>query len=154
MLKFTDTKIVFAEIPDEITLAINISGCPCACKGCHSSYLADDIGEELSCDVLREFITRYDTMSCISFMGGDGDPAEVSRLATYIKSVDKKMKVGWYSGRDELSTAIDLTHFDYIKIGSYQEELGALDTPTTNQRLYRVDGDNSLNDITSRMYAK
>ena len=28
MLKYVDSKVVFAEIPDEITLAINISNCP------------------------------------------------------------------------------------------------------------------------------
>ena len=41
MLKYVDTKVVFAEVPDEVTLAINISNCPCHCDGCHSEYLAD-----------------------------------------------------------------------------------------------------------------
>lgn len=27
-MKYVDTKIVFQELPNEITLAINISGCP------------------------------------------------------------------------------------------------------------------------------
>lgn len=31
MLKYVNTGIVFQEIPDETTLAINISNCPCAC---------------------------------------------------------------------------------------------------------------------------
>lgn len=39
MLKYVDTAIVFSEIPDEVTLAINISGCPNKCKNCHSQYL-------------------------------------------------------------------------------------------------------------------
>jgi predicted enzyme involved in methoxymalonyl-ACP biosynthesis len=47
MLKYVDTKVVFVEVPDEITLAISISGCPCFCEGCHSAYLAKDIGKEL-----------------------------------------------------------------------------------------------------------
>ena len=46
MLKYVDAKVVFAEVPDEVTLAINISNCPCQCKGCHSSYLAQDIGKK------------------------------------------------------------------------------------------------------------
>lgn len=45
MLKYVDARVVFQEIPDEITLAINISNCPCHCKGCHSQYLAEDIGK-------------------------------------------------------------------------------------------------------------
>ena len=36
MLKYVNTGIVFQEIPDEVTLAVNISGCPCRCHGCHS----------------------------------------------------------------------------------------------------------------------
>ncbi len=151
MLKFTDVKVVFAEIPDQITLAINISGCPCACPGCHSSYLAGDVGEPLTDRRVEELLAKHDSVSCISIMGGDGDPSEVSRVAALIKHLSPTMLVGWYSGRDELSLDIDLANFDYVKIGSYQEALGPLDSPTTNQRLYRVDGDNALQDITIRL---
>ncbi|MFI3259181.1 MAG: anaerobic ribonucleoside-triphosphate reductase activating protein [Rikenellaceae bacterium] len=150
MLKYTDSKVVFREIPDEITLAINISGCPCACEGCHSSYLGEDIGEELSEAAIEGLIERNDMVSCISLMGGDREPAEVSRLANYIKTTHPTIKVGWYSGRDELSNEIEITNFDYIKIGSYQERFGALDSPTTNQRLYRIDH-HEMVDVTSRM---
>ncbi len=150
MLKYTDTKVVFREIPDEITLAINISGCPCACEGCHSSYLAEDIGEKLSEETLARLFARNDSISCISFMGGDREPAEVSRLARYIKASFPQLKVGWYSGRDELSREIDLVNFDYIKIGSYQSLAGGLDSPTTNQRLYRIDL-REMVDITHRL---
>ena len=47
MLKYVDTLVSFQEVPDEISLCINISNCPCHCDGCHSPYLADDIGEYL-----------------------------------------------------------------------------------------------------------
>ncbi len=152
MLKFTDTKVVFREIPDQITLAINISGCPCACEGCHSSYLAEDIGEELSERATAELIARNDMISCISFMGGDREPAEVSRLAKFIKEGYPQIKVGWYSGRDELSTEVDIANFDYIKIGGYRSALGGLDSPTTNQRLYRIE-QGAMVDMTHKMRA-
>ncbi len=154
MLKYTDTKVVFREIPDEITLAINISGCPCACEGCHSSYLAGDVGEELSERAITELIARNDMISCISFMGGDREPYEVSRLAKFVKDIYPAIKVGWYSGRDELSEDVDIVNFDYIKIGSYQSALGGLDSPTTNQRLYRVSIDKDLIDISSKFKNK
>ena len=48
MLKYTNTDIVFQEIPDEVTLAVNLSGCPCHCPGCHSQYLWGDEGEPLT----------------------------------------------------------------------------------------------------------
>ena len=42
--------------------------------------------------------------------------------------------------------------FDYIKLGSYHEELGSLDSKTTNQRLYRKNDENKYEDITNRFW--
>ena len=39
MLKYAGYDIVFQEIPDEVTLALNLSGCPNGCPGCHSPHL-------------------------------------------------------------------------------------------------------------------
>lgn len=47
MIKYYNTDIVFQEIPGEVTLAINLTRCPFKCKGCHSTHLQQDIGEEL-----------------------------------------------------------------------------------------------------------
>ena len=33
-IKYESTLITFTEIPDEISLCLNISGCPCHCEGC------------------------------------------------------------------------------------------------------------------------
>ena len=151
MLKFTDTKVVFREIPDEISLAINISGCHFACKGCHSSFLQGDIGEILSTSALDALIKKYDAISCISFMGGDNDPREVSNLAEHIRTNHPKVMTAWYSGADVLSKNIELKNFTYIKIGRFIEVLGGLDSPNTNQKLYKINDDNTLSDITYRM---
>ena len=56
MIKYTDTQVTFREIPDEVTLCINISGCPNHCEGCHSLYLANDIGTELTFNELLKLI--------------------------------------------------------------------------------------------------
>ena len=85
MLKYVDTRVVFAEIPDEITLAVNISNCPCKCEGCHSSYLAEDIGEVLIEKKIDELITRNRGISCIALIVGDSDHQELNRLAHYIR---------------------------------------------------------------------
>jgi anaerobic ribonucleoside-triphosphate reductase activating protein len=55
-----------------------------------------------------------------------------------VRLTHKKLKIGWYSGRDELAKDINLDWFDYIKIGHYDEELGGLNKKTTNQRLYKL----------------
>lgn len=136
MIKYLETLITFAEIPDEITLCINITNCPCNCNGCHSSYLSKDIGEELNNDVLDKLISDNSGISCIAFMGGDSSPKEINDLAKYVK--DKyPISVAWYSGRQELSKDINLDNFDYIKLGPYIRELGPLTSKTTNQRLYQ-----------------
>lgn len=154
MLKYVDTKVVFEEVPDEITLAINISGCPCRCKGCHSSYLAEDIGIPLSEAGLTVMIENNKGISCIAFMGGDANPKEINLYAALVKRLFPNLKVAWYSGRQELSPEIDLWNFDYAKLGPYKEECGPLNKRTTNQRLYKVvhtsTGKNKLYDITHK----
>lgn len=151
MLKYVDTKVVFAEVPDEITLAINISNCPCQCKGCHSSYLAQDIGEPLDLQHLTDLIDSNKGISCVCIMGGDANSSEVDDIAQDIKEYYPELKVGWYSGRQELSKDIELGNFDFIKLGPYIEEFGPLNSKTTNQRFYKVNG-KELIDITNRFW--
>ena len=155
MLKYVNTGIVFQEIPDEVTLAINISNCPCRCPGCHSHYLWEDIGLPLDADAIDAFVQNYgDDITCIAFMGGDADPKAVNQLAQYIHEAHPEFKVAWYSGRIRISGAIKKTDFDYIKIGPYIKHLGPLKSPTTNQRLYRLTDDGTFEDITSRFWKK
>ena len=86
MLKYVNTAIVFQEVPDEVSLAINISSCPCRCPGCHSKYLWEDTGTPLTPSELDTLISRYEgDITCIAFMGGDSDPAEVSLLAQHLR---------------------------------------------------------------------
>ena len=153
MLKYVNTGIVFQEIPDEVTLAINISGCPCRCPGCHSRYLWEDIGLPLDTQAIDDFVEEYgQDITCIAFMGGDGDPVGVNLLAQYIHEEHPEFRVGWYSGRLRIPAQVRKTDFDYIKIGPYIRHLGPLNQPTTNQRLYRMSPDGSMADITSRFW--
>lgn len=153
MMKYVNTGVVFQEIPDEVTLSINISNCPCHCPGCHSRYLWQDIGEELTTDVIDSFVRDYGTdITCICFMGGDADPAYVNYLAKYIHQHYPQYKVAWYSGRIRIPSSVCRNDFDYIKVGPYIAHLGALKSPTTNQRLYKRVGE-SFESITSRFWA-
>lgn len=151
MLKYVDTKVVFQEVPDEVTLAINISNCPCQCKGCHSPYLAQDIGTELTFNEIRKLIKKNSGISCIALMGGDAEPNKINALASFIINHYSSIKVAWYSGRQELSEDIELSNFDFIKLGPYKGEFGPLNSRTTNQRFYKV-SDGELIDITSKFW--
>ncbi|MDH6356526.1 anaerobic ribonucleoside-triphosphate reductase activating protein [Parabacteroides sp. PF5-9] len=150
MLRFTSYDIVFQEIPNEVTLAINLSNCPNRCKGCHSAHLMRDTGEILNRDSLDELFGKYkNAITCICFMGGDAAPHEVESLSVYLrKQSEGKIKTGWYSGKKELPEGCSLNNFNYIKLGPYIERLGGLDSPHTNQRFYRIE-ENRMIDMTS-----
>lgn len=157
MLKYVDTQVTFSEVPDEITLCINISNCPCHCEGCHSPYLAKDIGKDLDEDAIVELLTKNKGITCIAFMGGDSDPSSINWLANEIRRMNDTpgcwadVKIAWYSGRQELSKDIDLENFDYIKLGSYMKDKGPLNDKSTNQRFYKVNN-KELIDITNKFW--
>lgn len=87
-------------------------------------------------------------------MGGDADPKTVDNLAFYVKQHYPMLKTGWYTGRTAISPDIHKEYFDYIKVGPYLRHLGALNSPKTNQRMFRRRPDNSFEDITSRFWNK
>ena len=152
MLKYipSDTSVTFAEIPDQICLAINISGCPHRCPECHSPYLRENIGEELTTHVLDELVKKNNGITCVLFMGGDADKEYLKKLASHITKL--KLFVGWYSGENDLDLEEYKSYFDYIKVGSYKKELGSLNKITTNQRLYRIRYRKFIDDITYRFW--
>ncbi len=146
-MKLASYDIVFQEIPGEVTLALNLSGCPNRCTGCHSPHLREDIGEPLDEELLGRLLERYGAaVTCVAFMGGDADPLEVDRLSIFVRR-STRLKTGWYSGRAALPEGFPIENFDYIKLGPYVENLGGLDSPATNQRFYRV-SDGNMTDMT------
>lgn len=138
MIKYIsqDVMVVFSEIPDEITLALNISNCQNNCIGCHTSYLRENIGDELTEEVLHNLIEQNSGISCICFMGEGNDTQALKNLALYICREFPDLKVALYSGREAVEDELyDI--FDYVKIGPYKKEYGPLNEKTTNQRLYK-----------------
>ena len=157
MLKYYNSMVVFEEIPDEITLAINITNCPCHCPGCHSKFLWEDVGTELTNDELDRLIEENSGITCVCLMGGDSDHVSVNNIAKYILSKHPNLKIGWYSGFSEIPSEIDPINFDYIKLGPYIEEYGGLDKETTNQIMYKVEHNYMfawLDNITSKFWKK
>ena len=153
MLKYWNTGIVFQEIPDEVTLSINITGCPCRCPGCHSRYLWEDAGTPLTPQVLDGLIANYaEEITCVCLMGGDADPIAVDDLARYLHQAHHHLRVAWYSGRSRVPSGVNRNDFDYIKLGPYLRHLGGLKERTTNQRLYKRVAHEEFVDITHRFW--
>ena len=58
MIKYVPemTSVVLEEIPDRVSLAVDISNCRGNCEGCHSPFLKKDIGRELTADVIDALV--------------------------------------------------------------------------------------------------
>lgn len=148
MLKCYSYDIVCQEIPDEITLAVNISCCPNRCPGCHSPWLWSDEGEDMTEEMLSALIDRYSSaITCFCFMGGDAEPFEVERLSRWIRQRYGHLRTAWYSGREAIPVGFDLSVMDFVKTGPYIAERGGLKSPDTNQALYRILPDMTLERI-------
>ena len=137
MIKYKETMVVFAEIPDMISLAINITNCQNNCKGCHSPELRKNIGKELTDKEIDELIKSNEGINCVVLMGEGKDPERIIEISKYIHE-KHNLKTAIYSGRETVEPSI-LNEFDYVKIGPYIEKYGPLNKKTTNQRLYRID---------------
>ncbi len=145
MLKIYSYDIVCQEVPDEISLALNISGCPNRCPGCHSPWLAEDEGEPMTEELMAGLIGRYrNAITCVCFMGGDADPRQIEAAAKLIRKKYPGMKTAWYSGKQALPEGFDIKSMDYIKVGPYIEKLGGLKSPDTNQIMYRILPDGTM----------
>lgn len=138
MLKYTTAQVVFREVPDEVTLAINISNCPIHCPDCHSKELWKDIGTELTQVELDKLISENNGITCVAFMGGDSDPEYIQILSKSIKEYYPELKIAWYSGKDLKDIKIsNMRYLDYIKTGPYKKGF-PLNNPDTNQEFHKI----------------
>ena len=145
VLKYYSYTIVFQEIPDEISLCFEITGCPLRCAGCHSPHLRNHkLGEELSEGVLKELLEKYKNfITCVLFFGGEWEEGSLVERLDTCKSYD--LKTALYTGRDAISKRLK-DKLDFLKTGPYIEELGGLaDSKTTNQILINVKTGEKLN---------
>lgn len=152
MLKFLNTMVVFEEIPDKISLAVNMTNCQNKCVGCHSPQLRKDIGKELTEEVVDELIKENEGINCFLFMGEGNDKDSLIKMARYIKEKYASLSLAIYSGRDNVEDDF-YELFDYVKIGPYIAKFGPLNKDTTNQRLLKIE-DGARKDITSMFWKK
>lgn len=144
MIKFLTYDIVFQEIPNEVTLAFNITNCPYNCEGCHSPELRENIGEILTDAKLKKIIFENEGITCVCMMGGLR--SEVKEFSFLVRNI-LDLKYAWYSPENILLDS-DFYTFDYVKLGKYEKDLGGLKNPNTNQRLYKILEGERFDDIT------
>jgi anaerobic ribonucleoside-triphosphate reductase activating protein len=156
MLKYTEAKVTFAEIPTEISLCLSISNCSGTCEGCHSPELREDIGKDLY-DNIGDEIVKHKGITCICLLGeGAKSPTYITDLILFtskIRWLYPHLKLALYSGRPLIEPEL-MKSFDYVKVGPYIASRGPLDNPKTNQKLLKIHEDGTIEDITYRFWRK
>ena len=148
------TSVVLEEIPDMVSLAVDITNCQERCPGCHSPFLREDIGEVLDEKAIDKLIGDNFGVTCFLFLGEGADVGRIVELGSYVRE-HHHIASALYSGRDEVEPEV-YRAFDFVKVGPYNAFRGPLNKRTTNQRLYKVSHqsatDYSLEDIPSRFW--
>lgn len=149
MLKFYDYNVTNSwEVPDEVCLNFHLAECLNRCPGCFSPELQNSTDTNLT-EVYEDLLLAYSNrITCVCFLGeGKNTDYEHIEFETMCKKIHSYgFKTCLYCGRN---CRIEewMRCFDYIKIGSYKQELGDLSKKTTNQRLYKKEN-NGYIDIT------
>lgn len=155
MVKYTDHYITFQEVPNEISLTLTISRCQHCCPDCHSPWLQQDIGKILDTKELFRLLAKYwEGITCVCFMGDGDDKEGLKTLVAFVHQCGFKVCI--YSGGTiipgDLFSYGGPSAADYYKGGPYVKELGGLDKSTTNQRMYYMQPDHMIRDITSSFW--
>ena len=158
MIKYKNYMVVFEEIPDKVTLAVNITNCQNRCVGCHSPELRQNIGNELTTNEIDKMIKENDGINCFLFMGEGNDQETLIKLMEYIKRTYPLLDLALYSGRETVESEL-LCYLDFIKVGPFIPEYGPLNKKTTNQKLFQISHelnriDYFITDITSKFWKK
>lgn len=137
VLYYTEIGLSPYEVPEHNSICIYISGCRYCCKNCHYPMLRqNDFGDKLFENFIKIVQLYQNQATCVCFLGeGQNTIYEHEEFYRMIEIArNYNLKTCLYCGRD---TYIEewMNGFDFVKLGSYQENCGGLDEKTTNQRL-------------------
>lgn len=156
MLYYQGYTISFQEVPDETSMVILIADCPYRCPGCHSPNLQKPKGKDLEQDLMSLIEPYKKAITCVCFMGEGRDDAALHRCARMVHNMG--LKTALYTGAEAVLFLDYEKDFDYLKTGPYIREVGGLDHPETNQRMFHFtrhrNGIVQYDDITYRFQQK
>ncbi|WP_196599045.1 hypothetical protein [Pectinatus frisingensis] len=136
--------ITLTEVPNKVAVYFEIGECVRNCKGCHSEHLRCKVNEKMSLYQMMQYAeAQVDKgANAIVLMGGTTNGLSDEELEELIIVMSGIAPVCLYTGTDDesfhrwLAQKLPLT---WLKTGSYKAALGGLQSPTTNQRFYKVD---------------
>lgn len=147
-LCFIHEDIVWQEVPNEVSLAFLMSGCPLHCRGCHSSHAwQPSRGKQLDEGYLQARLNQYrGLISCVLFLGGEWQAQQLRLLLRLVQ--EQGLKTCLYTGleRHQVDAAL-VAELTYLKTGPWQAERGGLDSAQTNQVFVEVATGNRLNHL-------
>ena len=151
ILRSDEPHVVFQECPDEIALCFSFYGCPLRCEGCHSEELWNkEGGAELSLEIFKQYLKQYDGLiTAVVFFGGEWNPHYLQALLRQAK--ESKLKTCLYTGLNHVSRHLR-PYLDYAKIGPWRSALGGLSNPHSNQRFYRLEASQFVEDLSHLFY--
>lgn len=143
-MKTLDPQIVFQEVPDHVSIAFLVSGCPLKCVGCHSQDIWNPAnGNILTNEKYLSHLKQYEGLAnCVLFFGGEWYPKQLIEKLSIAKMTGYKTCL--YSGFKKLPKAIT-AYLDFLKTGPWIPELGGLDNSMTNQRFIALKTGEVLN---------
>jgi anaerobic ribonucleoside-triphosphate reductase activating protein len=138
------TGITLTEIPDRIAYFIELGNCSKHCPNCHSPYLSDTVISPPDLAGVERMVEHAAERGAdaIVLMGGTTNGISDDDLITICQTLGSLLPLGLYSGRDDEERDKEIARrgsLHWLKTGSYQEELGGLDSPRTNQRFYELE---------------
>ena len=137
MLYYTEVCFSPYEVPEHKSICIYISGCVNRCVECHYPLLQHiDYGDVLSENYANIVALYRSHATCVCFLGEgkntEDEHKEFDNMVAYDQG--QGLKTCLYCGRDTIIESW-MEIFAYVKIGSFQKSRGALNSPTTNQRM-------------------
>ena len=137
MLYYTEIGLSPYEVPEHNSICIYISGCCNHCKNCHYPILQkSNYGDKLL-ENFKKIVQLYvNQATCVCFLGEGKNTIYEHQEFYKMVEISKKLnlKTCLYCGRD---TNVEgwMSIFDFVKLGSYQENCGGLNNKSTNQKL-------------------
>lgn len=145
ILKTLDPVVSLQEVPGEISLIFQITGCPHQCAGCHSAELWSNLGAELTFPKFKSELQRYEgLLTCVCFFGGEWAQDSLFCFLKYAQQCGYKTCL--YSGAVTISPDF-YKYLNYLKLGPWIQALGGLDSKNTNQIFYDLDKKITLNHL-------
>lgn len=146
MLRIFNKSVVLQEVPNEISLAFTVAGCPLNCPNCSWKNTIERLKSfELDDKMYLNLLDKYKNfVSCILFMGGEWEKEDLINKLILAKKYN--FKTCLYTGLELNNIDKDIVkNLDYIKTGHYDEKLGGLDSINTNQKFIDLKNNELLN---------